>query len=539
MAPRRRGDGWRGPSFRGEFPTLGHQVAEWIESWCVIPDGVDAGQPFRLTDEQYAHLCQDLRLKPDARVDVYKPSAPFVHMHTELVRPQKWGKNPFGAAWVCSQAWGPVLFDGWDANGEPVGRPWPTPWIQVIAVSEGQTDNTWRALVPMIQQGPLYEIAPDTGLTRINIAGGGFIEPVTSSATSRLGQRITGALRDETHSWLESNRGHWLADTIRRNLAGMGGRSLGLSNAYDQSERSDLQVTVEAHMPDTYVNWPDPLAGSLRNKRERRRILKRAYGDSYWIDLDRIESDAVALIEKGKLDQAERFFANKMAQLGDVYMPVASWKKIADPRIKVPDGAIVALGFDGSESDDWTAFRARWLHEDGSMHAFMPSFLDGKPMRWDPAEHGGIVPPSEVHAAKDELFERYTVVRGYFDPPYWQTEIDEWASENPDQVIRWETYRIRQMAYALERLRTDVTKAAKAKPGERLLTQDGDAVTHDHVSRARSVRRPGGTIVGKPSPAQKIDLFVADALAHEAACDAIAAGQHIPAKKRSRRAGGF
>jgi hypothetical protein len=33
---------------------------------------------------------------------------------------------------------------------------------------EDQTDNVFRALLPMIQLGPLAQVFPDTGLTRIN-----------------------------------------------------------------------------------------------------------------------------------------------------------------------------------------------------------------------------------------------------------------------------------------------------------------------------------------------------------------------------------
>lgn len=539
MARRRRGDGWRGPAFPNEFPTLGHQVAEWIESWCVVPDGVDVGQPLQLTNEQYAHLCQHYRLREDAVYDPYKPSAAFAYTHSELVRPQKWGKSPFGAAMVLAEGLAPVLFAGWDADGDPVGRPWSTPWVQILAVSEGQTDNVWRALVPMVQLGPLYGVAPDTGLTRMNLPGGGFIEPVTASATSRLGQRLTFALRDEVHSWLPHLRGHWLADTIRRNLAGMGGRSAGLSNAYDSAEMSDLQRTVEAHLPETYINWPTPLTGSMRNKRDRRRLLKHAYGDSYWVDLDRIDADVTDLIAKGELGQAERFYGNRVGKLADAYFDADAYAKVTDARVQVPDGAAITVGFDGSQSDDWTVLRARWVREDGTVHGFMPAFTDGTPMRWNPAEHSGIVPPAAVSAAVEHLFARYRVLRMYCDPPFWQTEIDEWATRWPEQVIRWETYRIRQMSAALERLRTDVGNAARQSRVDRRLSLDGDAVTTDHVRRARSVRRSGGVIIGKPSQAEKIDLAVADALAHEAAVDAITAGQHIPVPKRSRRAGGF
>jgi hypothetical protein len=160
-------------------------------------------------------------------------------------------------------------------------------------------------------------------------------------------------------------------------------------------------------------------------------------------------------------------------------------------------------------------------------------------MVWDPAQHGGEIPTLEVNAAYDELFERYTVMRSYNDPPHWQSEIDDWAAKWPDRVLRWETWRIRQMAACLERLKTDVGKNSVLPRDARTLTLDGDPTTLDHVRHARAVRRSGGTIVGKPSPTQKIDLAVADAIAHEAACDAIAAGEHIPKPARSGRAGGF
>jgi hypothetical protein len=33
---------WRGPEYEGEFPTLGYEVAQWIQDNCVIPDREDA-----------------------------------------------------------------------------------------------------------------------------------------------------------------------------------------------------------------------------------------------------------------------------------------------------------------------------------------------------------------------------------------------------------------------------------------------------------------------------------------------------------------
>jgi hypothetical protein len=261
----------------------------------------------------------------------------------QLTRSQKWGKGPFGASIICAEAHpdGPVLFDGWDANGEPVGRPWPTPHVQVTAVSEDQTDNVFRALLPMIQLGSMSADIPDTGLTRINLPSGGLIEPVTAAARSRLGQRITFLLQDQTESWLRSNGGHDLSDNQRRGLAGMGGRFLSTPNAWDPAEDSVAQRTGESKAAGVYHDDADAGSGSIRNKADRRRMLKKVYGDAAtkprpdaewepWIDLDRIDGEIEALLEYDPA-QAERWFLNrKLASEGSAF-DAEKFKALAAP----------------------------------------------------------------------------------------------------------------------------------------------------------------------------------------------------------------
>ena len=486
----------------------------------MVPDGPRAGELLRLTDEQYRLLLQHYRVRVDAEASVASPSSQFQYRRSMLVRPQKWGKSPISAAMICFEAAGPALFDGWDAAGEPVGRPWPTPWVQVAAASEDQTANVWRALLPMIEEGPLADVIPDTGLSRINLSQGGFIEPVTAQGRSRLGQRITFAVHDEPHSWLKSNGGWALADTQRRNLAGMGGRALATTNAWNPADNSDAQSTYEANSPDVYVDYPVPPAGSLKNKRERVKVLQAAYGDSAtaaggWVDLDRIAAEVDELVAVGDLAQAERFYANRVVATSDAYFDAEAWASRAAPE-EVPEGATVCLGFDGSQYDDWTAIRARWVDGD-RMYGFTPTFADGAPTVWNPADYGGEIPRLEVQAAIEELFGRYRVPRFYLDPELWRSEIDAWAARFGQKVVvQWETFRTRQMAAALERLRTDV--------GTATLTHDDDPVMMAHIRNARRVRRPGGIVIGKPKHHQKIDVVMADALAHEAASDARAAG---------------
>ncbi|MGW5645052.1 hypothetical protein ACWEV3_40925 [Saccharopolyspora sp. NPDC003752] len=504
---------WRGPEHPGEFPTLGWALGEWIEAHCVVPDGDHKGEPYTLTDEMWRFLAFHYRLRLDAQTGQKRTA--FRYRRSQLVRPQKWGKGPFSAALICAEAVGPALFDGWDADGEPVGRPWATPLIQITATSDDQTDNVYRALQPMIEEGPLVELIPDTGLTRINLPGGGLIEPVTSNAMSRLGQPVTFCLQDETGIWVKSNRGQLLADTQRRGLAGMGGRSVETTNGWDPTENSVAQQTGEARVDDIYRDHAEaPRNLSIRNKAERRKILRIVYGDSWWVDLDGIEAEILELLDKGEDAQAERFFANRCKSGVGTWLRDGLWES-REAVGSVAPGTRIVLGFDGSSSEDWTAIRAETL--DG--YQFTPCYgPDALPTIWNPHEHGGAIPRSEVHAAVSELFRRYRVQRMYCDPRDWQTEIEGWAVDHgEDRVMEWPTNRVRQMHESLLRFVTDLSTG--------VLTHDPCPITELHMGNARKVARPGERyILGKPSGHQKIDAAVTSVLAHEARCDAVAAG---------------
>lgn len=515
---------WRGPSYKGEFPSLGWEVGAWIEEFCVIPDGDRLGEPYTLTDEMWAFLVWHYRLKAKASEEDW--AAAWTYRRSQLVRPQKWGKGPLSSAVVCAEAVGPVRFAGWDAAGEPVGQPWATPWIQITATSEDQTDNVYRALQPMIEEGPLADLIPDTGVTRINVPGGGLIEPVTSSKNARLGQRITFSVQDETHCWLQTNGGWAIAATQRRNLAGTGGRSMETTNAWDPSEQSVAQRTSESVAQDIHRDHRAAPPVPLGNRTERRRALRIAYGDSAkrpggWVSIDRIDGELLEIAEKDEA-QAERYFLNRIVAGTGSWLARDEWDALASPTALPPRPRIV-IGFDGSEVDDWTGMRAETL----TGYQFTPTYgPDNRPCIWNAADWGGRMPYSEVDAAMDDVMRRYDVVRAYCDPRYWETEIDKWAARYGDQrVIRWYTHRDVQMHAAAERLVTDVKKAGTD------FRHDGCQITGTHVANARKAARPGDRyVLRKASVAQKIDLAMCSILAHEAAGDAIAAGLNKPKK---------
>lgn len=530
---------WRGSSYPGEFPSLGWLNGEWIQRHCIVPDGDHLGDPYMLTDEMWTFLVWHHRVRVDADVEEWQ--AAFAYRRSQLVRPQKWGKGPLSAAMICDDAIGPVRFGGWAEGGEvydcrdhgcrcgwvyeyeagePMGRPWArsSVWIQVTATSEDQTDNVYRVLRPMIDQGPLSDLIPDTGASDINVPGGGLIEVVTSSGRARLGQRITFAVQDETHSWLESNGGWRLAATQRRNLSGTGGRAVETTNAWDPSEQSVAQRTSESIVRDVYRDHRIPPRPSLANKAERRRSLRIAYGDSMgpgkWVNMDRIDGEAVEIAEKDP-GQAIRYYWNIPDAGAGSWLDGEKWDARAKPRT-IADGTAIVLALDGSDVDDWTGIRAET--EDG--YQFTPTYGPDKvPCVWNPADHSGQVPRLEVAAAISDLMVRYKVVRFYIDPPYWETEVDEAAAKYGDKrVVRWETYRPVQMHAAAERLVTDVVKADSG------FSTDGCPITAVHVRNTRKAPRPGNRyVLKKASPTQKIDLCVTSVIVHEAAGDVTAA----------------
>jgi peptidyl-tRNA hydrolase len=516
--PVRIGPAWqRGDDGKFLLPrrTLGWQFLQWTHDYLRQPDGDQAGAPWRYTDEQARFILWWYAVDERGR---------FVYRRGMLRRLKGWGKDPVGATLCGGELCAPCRFGGWDARGEPVAVPHPAPWVITAAVSLDQTKNTMRLFPSLFSDDAINEYGIDIGKEIIYAhQGRGILEAVTSSPRSLEGKRTTFALKNENHHWLESNDGLAMAEVIARNntkARGGDARSLAISNAHNPGEGSDAELDHEAYLAMAtgrgqqdflYDSIEAPDGIDITDPEQIRAGLIAARGDSGWLDLDRHVAEI--LDPRTREGMSRRFYFNQIVAGDDVWLKRSDWDALARPREAEPGTAVVA-GFDGSDTDDWTALRCET--QDG--YQFTPTFPDGKPMVWDPAQHGGYTPRGEVNAAVAHLADRYRLVRLYADPPYWQSEIDEWAARYGDKVVvRWATYRIRQMAEALERFRTDVLA------GE--LSHDGCPITSQHVNNTHADHRPQGVLVRKDKAVSrnKIDAVMSSALAHEAALDATAA----------------
>jgi hypothetical protein len=318
-----------------DFPFL-RVGLEWISAHCVVPDGHRKGEPFRMYAWQAWCTANHYRVKP--RVKPLDPngnpirSAAFHNRRSQVVGPQKTGKGPWSATIVALEGTGPALFGGWAkggedydcedygcscgwgyeySRGEPMGRHWPTPLIQMSATSEDQVANVYRPLQSMIRSGPLGErMLIREGFIRL--PNDGRIDVVTSSAPSRLGNPTTCALQDETGLYTKANRLVMFADTQRRSLAGMSGRALETTNPWNPAENSTAQQTYESMAKDVFRFYREPPANLDYSVPEQRREIHRFnYADSPHVDLSAIDAEADELFEKDP-SQAERFFGNRI-----------------------------------------------------------------------------------------------------------------------------------------------------------------------------------------------------------------------------------
>lgn len=515
--------------------TLGFLVTDWIEQHCKVPGGVYEGEPLLFNGWQLYCTANHYRVRPDAEYDPRRLLAPFWYRRSIVVGPQKCGKSPWGAGMLLAEGVGPTLFMGWARGGEvyrcedhgcgcgweyeyqpgeAMGAPRRKSLLGLLAYAESQTQNVYEPLQTMIHSGPLKEfVHVREGFIRL--PNRGKIVPLSAAARSKLGQPLTGGLGDESGLYTAANKVLDTWQTMRRGIAAMQGRTIELTNPWDPMENSAAQQAFESRRPDIFRYYRKPPADlSYANKRDRHKIHVHVYADSPWVDPTTIDAEAAELVETDPT-QAERFFGNRLVQGLGSYMPEPLWTETEDGERVVEPGERVAGGFDGSRSQDWTALRL----ETADGHRFTPRYgPDRRPTYWNPDEWGGRIPREEVKAAMAEVFSTYKVARLYVDPRHWETQADEWAVDHgEDVVVLWPTNQVSRMHDALVRYLED--------SAERLTTHDDDPTVRAHARNARKVAKAGERfILGKPAEHQKIDVLMADVLAHEAAADQRAEG---------------
>lgn len=435
------------PTFPVDRPTVGHAVCGWIESTLYRPDGVP--ELMKLTAEQRNFILHFYEVEP-AKLDSLGNVIAWRYACRRAVlrRAKGWGKSPFLGAIALAELCGPVVPEGVDEYGHPYAVPHSLPWVVVAGVSEAQTKNTTDAIRAMAGNPEFVEAyGVDVGMTRILTPGGGKLVSVTASAATAEGGRYTFAILDETHHWTEGNRGHDLADVIRRNLGKVDGRSIETTNAHEPGRDSTAEKSYLSYLAILegradadgilYDSRQAPDDIDLADRDAVKAGLELAYGDSHWVNLDRILREFYD--PDLPPEQARRFYLNQIVAAADSWIAPREWHanrkddipalKIGVPDVKARMGDTVTLGFDGSLTDDSTALVAVRV-DDGA--PFLLAIWE-KPE--GPAGVGWSVPKEDVRDAVAFAFSHLDVVAFFSDVAYWETDIDAWRDEYGERLL--------------------------------------------------------------------------------------------------------
>lgn len=495
----------------------------------------------------------------------------FRHQRGLLGRSRGWGKSPILGGLCIVEGLADVLFDGWDADGQPVGRPWSTirtPLVHVAAVSEDQTGNTWQPMVEMLQ-GPVLDEYPGVEAfdTVVNLPRG-KIEKRTSSGRTVKGAPTTFAVLDQTEEWVPSVGGPALAQKIRTNTAKNGGRTLESPNAFIPGDRSVAEASwayaerIKAGGARSqgllYDHREAPADTELSDRESLIAGLRYAYGDSSGhpdgcvlhdppcapghVDLEaqvQVIWDPATDVQTARSD-----YLNQITHASDSWITRPDWNARSTVTLAaagaeiapLAPGDTITLGFDGSRKrkrgvTDATALIACRV-SDGLLVPLgvweQPDGPDGDEWR---------VPTDEVDAAVREAFRDYRVVGFYADPARWESYIAQWeaafggrltAKATRSNPIEWWMTGGRKalVTQALEQFRDAVLDGELMHSGSRVLTQ--------HVLNAR--RRGNATGYGifksNPDSEDKIDAAIAATLAWAARLDAVAGGVQTERRKR-------
>jgi phage terminase large subunit-like protein len=513
--------------FDGHVCSLGYDVLDWIEAYCCHGPGDVQGQEIEYDAEIRDFLVECYRLDPATGRRVYREAV--------LSRPKGRAKSEVAGMVVVAEAFAPVRFDGWNAAGQPVGRPVVSPLVKCLATEEEQAGNTFENAAYVIGEwGP--DEHPDiyggaSGIRKYQSASAvylphsGEVRACTSGAASKDGGKETFVVPDETHLYvLRELKGMYA--TVMRNLPKRKASepwALQTTTGYRPGEQSVAEETLTAWRKGTlganvYVDHREAKGRiDITDRRHTEAQLRQVYGAAMdpatgWMDPAEVYEAMVDPRICPDEETAARYYLNRPMSGQDAWIA----KDVHERQTKrevVEMGTPVAIGFDGSLNEDTTVLRGCRMSDGFLFRIGAWAKPDGA------AGIGWSVPRLEVLSAVREAFARYDVVRGYFDPHEWRSDIEALAEEfGEDRVQAFSTNAHTMMAAALDRLHSDLVV------GE--VWHDDDPLAHEHYGNTYVARRGTLRLVRKeyPNSPRKIDSVVGDALALQARADALAAG---------------
>lgn len=509
-------DGWVLPD-----ATLGWDYLAWCGRWLRGKNG-----PWQFTAEQARFELWYYALDSDGR---------WLNSSAVLQRLKGWGKDPIAACKSAGSLFAPVAFDHW-VGDRPVGRDEPDAWVQLVAVSQIQTQNTMKLFPGLFTPEARRHYGIQVGKQNVwGLGDSRQIEAVTASPLSLEGGRPTLVVRNETQNWLASNDGHTMAGVIEGNVAKSrlgAARILDICNAYRPGEDSVGQRVREAWeatqgdeatvrdfglLYDSLEAPPDaPLTAEAAPS-----VVGAIRGDSVWLDTKRIVKSIVN--PSNPPSESRRKWYNQITAAEDSWTTPQSWDPCLARDANVDLGVDEwGLFLDCSKSDDATGLVVARI-SDGYRET-LGMWMKPPGARGD----GWTVPRDRVDEKVREVKRTRKVVAFFGDPShvlddesrdrYWDALFDEWHRDFKDELKVWakpgaqqghsimwdmaDPLRVKEFTAACEQTLQEIEEGA--------LLHDGDARLRRHVLNARRAPNRWGVSIAKRhrESKDKIDLAV-------------------------------
>jgi len=299
----------------------------------------------------------------------------------------------------------------------------------------------------------------------------------------------------------------------------MGGRWAETTNAYDPAERSVAQRTHEGKSPSVLLDHrTTKQLVDLDNRRALLKALSDVYGDSWWVDLERIAEDVT---DPSTMESdARRYFLSEIVAGQQAFVDALHWAAMERPEETIRRKERICLGFDGSKTKDATALVGCRLSDGHLFHL----------QTWErpPDADGWRIPSADVDRVMTEVFDVYRVVYLFADPWKWQDYIDAWAGRWPKRVVEFPTNVETRMDRAIERFRTAFDVGQITHDGAEVLTRHVDSTVVTKGKRKTPRDDEGGTEfylrMAKKKSTVNIDTAVAAVLAYAARGQAVEDG---------------
>ena len=434
------------------WPTLGPQICDLIEERAIYGPGSLQGEPYVVDPEFRAFIYRAYEVFPKGHE--WEGRRRFKRVGLSVRKGLAKTEKQALLAFCELHPEGPTRFDGWDANGNPVGRPVRAPYIPMLAVSVEQVEElAFGALTYIISEGPdadLFDVSKER-ICRLDGRGreDGKAVPLANSPGARDGARTTLNCFDEPHRLylprqLEAHK-TMDANLPKRPLDDPWSLYVGTAGQPGQGSVMEM-VHAEAKQiaegvierPDLfYLYRTDDGGHDLSVKAERIQAVKEATGPAGEFGPGQFDEIASQWDRPGA-DHAflERVWLNRWRKSGSQAFDMRKVEALCvdaegNPCAPIPDGAFVAAGFDGARFRDATALTVTEIETGRQM-------LLGC---WERPENveDWEVPEREVTDLVEQMMSRFDVWRMYCDPPYWTDTVASWAGRWPDKVLEWHT----------------------------------------------------------------------------------------------------